>query len=135
MCQQPCLGCGGRAGPQGLQAGTLVHTPARAPPAWPLPDRSADVFAAGGDGTLNLLWRLEHGEGPAGLNPQVVFLMIGANDVLGLGPLFPVRRRGRRRVGTCPAPSLQWSWWASAARIQIGTWPGSLGTLALLTWA
>ncbi|KAL4420774.1 hypothetical protein ABPG75_010430 [Micractinium tetrahymenae] len=50
---------------------------------------SADVFAAGGDGALNLLWRLEHGEGPGGLDPQAVFLMIGANDVLGLGALFP----------------------------------------------
>ena len=37
--------------------------------------------AAAGDTTRNLVWRLEHGEGPERLRPAVVVLQIGTNDL------------------------------------------------------
>lgn len=40
--------------------------------------RSSD---AAGDTTRNLVWRLEHGEGPERLRPAVVVLQIGTNDL------------------------------------------------------
>lgn len=36
---------------------------------------------AAGDTTRNLVWRLEHGEGPERLRPAVVVLQIGTNDL------------------------------------------------------
>lgn len=34
-----------------------------------------------GDTTLNLLWRLQNGEGPAALSPRVAIVLIGTNDI------------------------------------------------------
>ncbi|MEK7951881.1 GDSL-type esterase/lipase family protein [Luteolibacter soli] len=42
--------------------------------------RNAANFGVGGDGTPQLLWRMEHG-GFDGLQPKVVVLMIGVNNV------------------------------------------------------
>lgn len=43
--------------------------------------RRAAVLAIAGDQPVHLLWRLANGEGPAGLNPKQITVMIGTNDV------------------------------------------------------
>jgi hypothetical protein len=53
--------------------------------------RRALLLGISGDQTMHLLWRLQNGEGPAGLNPTSITLMIGTNDVLHLNVLDPVR--------------------------------------------
>ncbi|KAL4857557.1 Platelet-activating factor acetylhydrolase IB subunit beta [Chlorella vulgaris] len=51
--------------------------------------RRALLLGISGDQTMHLLWRLQNGEGPAGLNPTSITLMIGTNDVLHLNVLDP----------------------------------------------
>ena len=62
--------------------------PARAPAARALPTTPPQKYpnpdcspASPGDTTRNLVWRLEHGEGPERLRPAVVVLQIGTNDL------------------------------------------------------
>ena len=40
------------------------------------------VLLCEGDTTGNLMWRLEHGESPAGAGVKAIVLLIGANDLL-----------------------------------------------------
>ncbi|KAL4419104.1 hypothetical protein ABPG77_010043 [Micractinium sp. CCAP 211/92] len=51
--------------------------------------RRAGIFAIGGDRPANLLWRLRHGEGPRGLHPRGILLLIGVNDILPMLALYP----------------------------------------------
>lgn len=53
--------------------------------------RRAGIFAVGGDRPANLLWRLRHGEGPRGLRPRAILLLIGVNDILPMLALYPGR--------------------------------------------
>src|SRR6185312_5662056 len=47
---------------------------------------NAGDFGWGGDTTQNILWRLAHGE-LDGVNPKVIVLMAGTNNVSQAGPL------------------------------------------------
>ena len=38
-------------------------------------------WGCAGDTTLNLLWRLQNGEGPAAFAPKVAVVLIGTNDL------------------------------------------------------
>lgn len=49
------------------------------------------VLAISGDQIVHLLWRLQNGEGPKGLDPQVVTVMIGTNDLAHLTSLLQAR--------------------------------------------
>lgn len=65
---------------------------------------NASNFAWGGDGTLNMLWRLQNGE-LDGVNPKVIVFMGGTNDIGG-DPKAPglaetVMTRVRAIVATC----------------------------------
>eukprot|EP00928_Gymnodinium_smaydae_P035046 TRINITY_DN24725_c0_g1_i1.p1 TRINITY_DN24725_c0_g1~~TRINITY_DN24725_c0_g1_i1.p1 ORF type:complete len:328 (+),score=46.30 TRINITY_DN24725_c0_g1_i1:41-1024(+) len=40
------------------------------------------VFAVGGDATQHMLWRLKNGELPASLQPHVIFVLAGINNML-----------------------------------------------------
>ncbi|PSC70716.1 SGNH hydrolase [Micractinium conductrix] len=51
--------------------------------------RKAGVFALAGDQAVHLLWRLAEGEGPEGLNPKVITLMICTNDLAHLTHVYP----------------------------------------------
>ncbi|KAL4433858.1 hypothetical protein ABPG75_000299 [Micractinium tetrahymenae] len=51
--------------------------------------RRIGIFAIGGDRPVNLLRRLRHGEGPRGLNPKGILLLIGVNDILPISALYP----------------------------------------------
>lgn len=66
----------------------VMHPLHRPPP--PPNRRRALILAISGDETLHLLWRLRHGEGPSGLSPAVVTLMISTNDLFRLTMLHPV---------------------------------------------
>lgn len=65
------------------------------------------MLAVSGDQTVHVLWRLQNGEGPRGLKPAKVALMIGTNDVSHLSYLQRVSLRsecqGKRGA---PAPQL-----------------------------
>jgi lysophospholipase L1-like esterase len=65
---------------------------------------NAANFGWGGDGTQNILWRLEHGE-LDGLNPRVVVVLAGTNNVGtlagGEAKIENVTRGVRRVVETC----------------------------------
>lgn len=56
----------------------------------------AGIFAVGGDRPANLLWRLRHGEGPRGLRPRAILLLIGVNDILPMLALYPASPPGSR---------------------------------------
>ncbi|PRW20178.1 SGNH hydrolase [Chlorella sorokiniana] len=45
------------------------------------------VAGIAGDQAVHLLWRLQNGEGPRGLNPKSVSVMIGTNDVAHLSSM------------------------------------------------
>lgn len=45
---------------------------------------TAHIFSIAGDRIAHLLWRLRNGEGPAGLRPKALLLLIGTNDVARL---------------------------------------------------
>ena len=64
--------------------------------------RRAAAFAIAGDQTMHLLWRVQNGEGPRGLGPQAVFLLIGTNDVAHQGSIHPVRPRHPPPPATAP---------------------------------
>lgn len=53
---------------------------------------NAGNFGWGADRTQNILWRLEHGE-LDGVNPKVIVLMAGTNNVGSLTPIDDDRRR------------------------------------------
>lgn len=53
--------------------------------------RSAGIFAICGDQAVHLLWRLREGEGPGGLGPRAIAVMIGTNDAAHLASVYPVR--------------------------------------------
>ncbi|EFN50812.1 hypothetical protein CHLNCDRAFT_141743 [Chlorella variabilis] len=53
--------------------------------------KKALVLAISGDQIVHLLWRLQNGEGPKGLDPQVVTVMIGTNDLAHLTSLLQAR--------------------------------------------
>ena len=40
-----------------------------------------DCHTRAGDTTLNLLWRLQNGEGPAPFSPAVAVVLVGTNDI------------------------------------------------------
>jgi lysophospholipase L1-like esterase len=65
---------------------------------------NAANFGWGGDGTQNILWRLEHGE-LEGLNPRVIVVLAGTNNVgtlaSGEAKIESVTRGVRRVVETC----------------------------------
>jgi lysophospholipase L1-like esterase len=65
---------------------------------------NAANFGWGGDGTQNILWRLEHGE-LEGLNPRVIVVLAGTNNVGtlagGEAKIESVTRGVRRVVETC----------------------------------
>ena len=63
--------------------------PATCPADAPLRCR-ARVFAISGDQITHLAWRLQNGEGPQGLSPQLATIMIGTNDVAHLGSTYRV---------------------------------------------
>ncbi|KAL4451315.1 hypothetical protein ABPG77_009387 [Micractinium sp. CCAP 211/92] len=54
--------------------------------------KRAGIFAICGDQAVHLLWRLREGEGPAGLNPRVIAVMIGTNDAAHLASVYPARK-------------------------------------------
>ncbi len=54
--------------------------------------RRSLVAGISGDQAVHLLWRLQNGEGPRGLNPKAVSVMIGTNDVAHLSSMHGVRR-------------------------------------------
>lgn len=51
--------------------------------------RRAGILAICGDQAVHLLWRLREGEGPAGLSPRVIAVMIGTNDAAHLASVYP----------------------------------------------
>ncbi|KAL4420773.1 hypothetical protein ABPG75_010429 [Micractinium tetrahymenae] len=65
--------------------------------------KRAGIFAICGDQAVHLLWRLKEGEGPAGLNPRVVTVMIGTNDAAHLSNVYP--EAGASKLRGCPCPA------------------------------
>ena len=57
--------------------------------------RPSAMLRREGDTVGNLMWRLEHGESPAGAGVRVIVLLIGANDLLiAAGDVRRLRTRG-----------------------------------------
>lgn len=65
----------------------------------------AGIFAICGDQAVHLLWRLREGEGPAGLNPRAIAVMIGTNDAAHLASVYPARK-GDLALRECRAPAV-----------------------------
>lgn len=51
--------------------------------------KRAGIFAICGDQAVHLLWRLREGEGPGGLGPRAIAVMIGTNDAAHLASVYP----------------------------------------------
>lgn len=95
--QGVCCGCSHRdiraAQLPGLSAGQAWHCKAKSSHACAIatspPAGCATPLA--GDQAMHLLWRLQNGEGPRDLNPAVVMVQIGTNDIGHLTYLYQVR--------------------------------------------
>ena len=87
-------------GSQGGEAGTAEEEAASSP-GWPgqrqgpahqhRPPPVTWPQLRAGDMSHNLLWRLRHGSGPAGLSTRIVATLIGSNDIAQLCGVYEVK--------------------------------------------
>lgn len=62
------------------------------------------ALAAAGDRSAHLLWRVQNGEGPQGVNISLIVTLIGTNDVKRMYKTFRVGEEAWASVVLAPPP-------------------------------